>query len=496
MTQRVGRLRVLSVAAEVFPLIKTGGLADVTGALPGALAPLGVSVRTLLPGYPAVLDRLSRPRSVRRLDDFFGGDARLLSAKVSGLDLLALDAPHLFARPGNPYVDAEGRDWPDNARRFAALGKAAALIGTGLVPRYRPHIVHAHDWQAGLAPAYLHYSGGTRPGTVMTVHNLAFQGRFPEQLLEPLGLPPAALSMVDGVEYFGGIGFLKAGLRLADRITTVSPTYAAEIATESGGMGLGGLIRGRADVLSGILNGIDETVWDPTADPHLKATRSGDGLAWRRQNKQELKSRFGFSARSESMMFGVISRLTEQKGVDLLLAALPRLLALDANLVVLGSGDIALEQRFRAAASASPGRVGIVIGYDEPLAHLIQGGADALLVPSRFEPCGLTQLAAMHYGSVPVVARVGGLADTVIDANEMALASGIATGIQFAPVALEPLEHAIGRAVALWRKPEAWRRMQANGMASDVGWRRPAEKYAALYREVSPADSHTSHPRS
>jgi starch synthase len=481
-------MRVLSVASEVYPLIKTGGLADVAGALPGALAPLKVKMRTLLPGYPSVLELLERSRSVRRVEGLFGGDARLLAANVAGLDVLVLDAPHLYGRPGNPYLDPQGRDWPDNAQRFAALAQVAARVGSGLLPRYRPDVVHAHDWQAGLAPAYLHYWGGKRPGTVMTVHNLAFQGRFSADLREELELPPSALS-VHGVEYYGGIGFLKAGLRLADRITTVSPTYAAEMMTPEGGMGLSGLLRGRYEVLSGILNGIDETVWDPAADPHLEAARQGASLQWRQVNKQALKSRFGLGARRDSLLFGVISRLSDQKGLDLLVAALPQLLALGADLVVLGSGDAALEQAFRAAASASPGRIGVFIGYDEALAHLIQGGTDALIVPSRFEPCGLTQLCAMRYGSVPVVARVGGLADTVIDANEMAVAAGVATGIQFAPVERQPLEQAIARAVALWQQPQIWRQIQANGMATDVSWRRPAERYAALYGEIVAEDS-------
>ncbi len=480
-------MRVLSVASEVFPLVKTGGLADVAGALPGALASRGVTMRTLLPGYPTVLEKLDTPKTLRRISGLFGGDARLLGADVDGLDVLVLDAPHLYERPGNPYIDSLGLDWPDNAQRFAALSKVAADIGLELLPRYRPHVVHAHDWQAGLAPAYLAYAGKKRPGTIMTVHNLAFQGRFPAELLRPLGLPQKALSM-DGVEYFGGIGFLKAGLRLADRITTVSPTYAAEISTVEGGMGLGGLIGGRADLLSGILNGVDEAVWDPATDPYLKARRRGNGLAWRGRNKAALKERLGLTTPPENMLFGVISRLSEQKGLDLLLAALPRLKALGADLVVLGSGDAALERAYLAEASKDPGRVGVFIGYDEPLAHLVQGGSDALLVPSRFEPCGLTQLCALRYGSVPVVARVGGLADTVIDANEMAIAAGVATGIQFAPVAREPLEHALARAADLWRQPKIWRQMQANGLATDVGWQRPAAHYAALYRAVASDD--------
>jgi starch synthase len=473
---------VLSVASEVFPLVKTGGLADVTGALPGALAPLGVAVTTLVPGYPAVLERLSQPKTVHTIEGLFDGDVRLVEGEFAGLDLLVLDAPRLFDRPGNPYVDGSGRDWPDNAERFAALSRVAAEIGGGHLPGYRPDVVHAHDWQAGLAPAYLHYRGGPRPGTVMTIHNLAFQGRFPAELLDRLGLPRSSLSM-DEVEYFGGIGFLKAGLRLADRITTVSPTYAAEIATPEGGMGLGGLIRGRADVMSGILNGIDESVWNPGADQYLAARRKGSGLNWRRWNKDALASRFGLSG-SERMLFGVISRLTEQKGLDLLVAALPYLLDLGGDVVLLGSGDAALEQAYQQAAAAAPGRISVVIGYDEALAHLIQGGSDALVVPSRFEPCGLTQLSALRYGSVPVVARVGGLADTVIDANEMAVAAGVATGIQFAPVEQGPLQHALRRAIGLWRQPKVWRRIQANGMAADVGWSGPARRYAVLYREL------------
>ncbi len=483
MRRPSSRLQVLSVASEIYPLVKTGGLADVTGALPAALAEKGVAMRTLVPGYPVVLEKLERGDAVHLFSDLFGGPARLLAAEAADLDLLVLDAPHLYRRAGNPYVDRNGRDWPDNAQRFAALARVAADIGTGLLKRYRPQIIHAHDWQAGLAPAYLHYDAGARPATVMTVHNLAFQGHFPAALLRSLLLPPQALSL-EGVEYFGGIGFLKAGLRFADRITTVSPTYAAEIRTPEGGMALDGLLRLRSAVVSGILNGIDDAVWNPASDPHLAATFTAARLGRRRQNKLALKQRFGIGTPENSMLFGVISRLSEQKGLDLLLAALSRLLALVGDLVVVGSGDPTMEQAFRAAAKASPGRVGVFIGYDEALAHLVQGGADALLVPSRFEPCGLTQLCALRYGAVPVVSRVGGLNDTVIDANEMALSAGVATGFQFSPVTREALEHALGRAAAAWREPKAWRRMQANGMAMDVGWDRPAEKYALLYREL------------
>ncbi len=480
-------MKVLSVASEVFPLVKTGGLADVVGALPAALAPHGVEMATLVPGYPAVMAALKRPHTRAKVAQLFGGPARILSANAAGLDLFVVDAPHLYQRGGGLYTDAAGRDWPDNAERFAALAKMGAAIAAGLLPGYRAEVLHAHDWQAGLAPAYLHYAGGShRPGSVITIHNLAFQGRFPAELFAKLELPPEALG-IDGVEYYGGVGFLKAGLQFADRITTVSPTYAADIATAEGGMGLGGLIARRADALSGILNGLDESAWDPASDPHLAARREGRSLKWRARNKEALMARYGFAGESDGPLFGIVTRLTDQKGVDLLLAALPRLLAEGAGLVVLGSGDAALEQAFTAAASAAPGRVGVRIGYDESLAHLIQGGADALLVPSRFEPCGLTQLAALRYGAVPVVARTGGLADTVIDANAMALAAGVATGIQFAPVAQAPLERALTRAVALYGQPKIWRQMQRNGMATDVGWGRAGEEYAGVYGAVGGA---------
>jgi starch synthase len=477
------KLRVLSVASEVFPLVKTGGLADVIGALPGALQPEGVAVRTLIPGYPSVTGAIEGARPVHRVTDLFGGPARLLEVRAAGLELLVLDAPHLYARPGNPYLEPEGRDWPDNALRFAALALAAAQIGGGAIAGYVPDVVHAHDWQAGLAPAYLHYRGGARPGTVMTVHNLAFPGKLPRGLLARLGLPPAAYA-IDGVEFHGTISLLKAGLQFADRITTVSPTYAAEIRTAEAGMGFDGLLRARADVLSGILNGIDTNIWNPASDKRIIARFDRATLGKRAKNKAALQARMGLARDPAAPLFAVVSRLTWQKGMDLLLAGLPALLALGGQLALLGSGETAIEAGFQAQAAAAPGRIGCVIGYDEALAHAIQAGADALLVPSRFEPCGLTQLCALRYGAVPVVARVGGLADTVIDANPAALAAGVATGVQFAPVTADMLEVALRRTVALYREPAAWRLVQENGMASDVSWHGPARRYAALYRDM------------
>jgi len=476
-------LNVLSVASEVFPIIKTGGLADVAGALPSALAGEGVTVVTLMPGYPAVLKALENAEVLHQYPGFFGGTGRLLSGRAGGLDLFVIDAPHLFERPGSPYLAPNGRDWPDNARRFAALGRAAADIGQGLTPGFMPDVIHAHDWQAGLVPVYLSLSGNPRPGTVVTIHNIAFQGIFPADLLFELGLP-ASVFTVDGVEYYGQIGFLKAGLQLADRITTVSPTYAKEIQTPEGGMGLDGLLRARAGIVSGILNGIDDKVWDPATDQHLALTYDRGSLERRAANKRALQERLGLRSDPDALLFGVVSRLSEQKGLDLVLAGLSRLLTEGAQLALLGAGDKALEESFQTARIVYPGQVGCVIGYDESLAHQIQGGSDALLVPSRFEPCGLTQLCAMHYGSIPVVSRVGGLADTIIDANELAIANGAATGFQFGPATLSAALDAIDRVKALWRDKEAWQRLQANGMGADLSWRRPARQYADLYRSL------------
>jgi starch synthase len=475
---------VLSVASEVFPLAKTGGLADVAGALPVALAAEGIAVRTLLPGYPAVLKAMPDAQPVHAYANLQGGPARLLAARVAGLDLLVVDAPHLYARPGNPYLGADGKEWPDNAQRFAALSLAARDIGRGVLPAFVPDIVHAHDWQAGLAPVYLHFDGKPRPRTVMTVHNIAFQGQFPAELLAELELPAHALTM-EGVEYYGRIGFLKGGLALADRITTVSPRYAMEIRTPEFGMGLDGLLRSRAGVLTGILNGIDTQYWNPARDPHLAATFDAKSVGQRAVNKRALQEKLGLARDAEAPLFGVVSRLTWQKGMDVLLDAIPDLVALGGQLALVGSGDAALEAGLAAAAAANPGHVGVKVGFDEALAHLVQGGVDALLVPSRFEPCGLTQLCALRYGALPIVARVGGLADTVSDANEMALVAHAGNGLQFAPVTREALALTLERAVSLWRDRPTWRRLQQHAMSADVGWHRPARQYATLFRELA-----------
>ncbi len=477
-------LKVLSIASEVYPLIKTGGLADVAGALPAALARENVDVLTLLPGYPQVVAKLESAEVVHSYSRLFGGPARLLAAKGAGLDLLVIEAPHLYGRPGNPYLGPDGKDWTDNALRFGALARVGADIGKGALSAFEPDVVHAHDWQAALTSAYLHYDGGRRPGTVLTIHNLAFQGHFPVALLGPLGLPEDAMT-IEGVEYFGGVGFLKAGLQLSDRITTVSPTYAREIMTPEFGMALEGLLKARSEVVEGIVNGIDDAVWNPATDKALAQNFSALRIDMRPRNRAALQQKLGLATGLDAPLFGVVSRLTSQKGLDLLLAALPALIARGAQLAVLGAGEKSIEEGFAAAAQVHRGAVGCFFGYDEQLAHLLQAGADFLVVPSRFEPCGLTQLCALRYGAPPIVARVGGLADTVIDANEAALTAGVGTGIQFHPPSVGELEHALHRALAIYRDTPTMRRLRLNGMRADVSWRSPAKRYAALYRSLA-----------
>jgi len=470
---------VLSVASEVYPLVKTGGLADVAGALPAALAPEGVSMRTLVPGYPAVIGRLETGRVVAEMGDFFDGPGRLVAGRVAGLDLIVLDAPHLYERPGNPYLGPDGKDWDDNWKRFAALGFAAYELGRGLVEGYRPQIIHCHDWQAGLAPAYVAFNAPTRVKTVLTVHNIAFQGRFNWDIFSALRIDFRAASE-GAIEYFGGVGFLKAGLQCADALTTVSPTYAQEIRTAAYGMGLEGLLQSRTNDLHGILNGIDTDAWDPARDEALAQTYSASSAHLREANKAALNQRFELDD-SPGPLFAVVSRLTWQKGMDMLVDCADRLVELGGKLCVLGSGDVELENGLKGAAMRHPGKVGFVQGYDEKLSHLIQGGADVMMVPSRFEPCGLTQLYGLRYGCVPLVSRVGGLADTVIDANEAAVEAGVATGIVFAPATEEALTEAIRRTVLLFGREKVWNKMQRRGMKSDVSWQASAEKYADLY---------------
>ena len=470
--------RVLSVASEAVPLIKTGGLADVVGALPAALAGQGWEMRVLLPAYRALRKLLPKGKPLFQTDDLFGGEGRVFAAQNGDTQFLLLDAPHLYDREGGPYAGPAG-DWPDNAQRFAALcWVAAENARLGLSDGWRPDLLHAHDWQAGLAPAYLAYAGGAVP-SVITIHNIAFQGFAPAEMLEELRLPAAEFHP-SGLEYYGGLSSLKAGLISADAITTVSPGYAAELMRPEFGMGLQGVIADRADRVSGILNGVDTAVWSPEAAAFPYSARDMKGKA---RNREALCDEFGVKVPGPLAI--VVSRLTDQKGIDLLPEALPGFIAGGGGLIVLGSGDAVLEAAMQGLQQRYPGRVAVRIGYDEALSHRMFAGADAVLVPSRFEPCGLTQMYGLRFGALPVVAAVGGLADTVINANPAALIAGVGTGIVFHPVDAMAFGHALMQLLQLYADGKTWRKLQANAMAHPVGWDASAKAYAELYDSLA-----------
>ena len=473
------RGRVLSVASECVPLIKTGGLADVVGALPAALRPLGWEMRVLLPAYRRLRGALAGMREVWREPGLWGGEGAVFAGTVEGVEVLLLDAPHLYDREGGPYSGAGG-DWPDNPQRFAALSWVAARMARLGFDGWQADILHAHDWQAGLAPAYLAYGGSGGVGSVITVHNIAFQGWADAGMIEALRLPREAFHPGQ-LEYYGGLSSLKAGLVTADRVTTVSPSYAAELMRPEFGMGLQGVIAARGAAVSGILNGVDTAVWSPEAEPLPYSAKAMKGKA---ANRAALCAEFGMAEPAGPLAI-VVSRLTDQKGIDLLPAVVPDFVAAGGALIVLGSGDPALEAAMRGLEGRFPGRVAVRIGYDEALSHRLFAGADAVLVPSRFEPCGLTQMYGLRYGTIPVVAAVGGLADTVIHASPAALAAGVATGVQFHPTDAVAFGQALRQLVALHGDPKLWARVQKNAMAHPVGWETSAAAYAALYEGLA-----------
>ncbi|MDZ4394305.1 glycogen synthase GlgA [Cypionkella sp.] len=471
------RGRVLSVASECVPLIKTGGLADVVGALPGALAKVGWDMRVLMPAYRALRPRLEDMDEVWFEQNLFGGDARVMAGEIDGLQVMLLDAPHLYDREGGPY-SGPGGDWFDNARRFAALSWVAARMARDGIDGWKPDILHAHDWQAGFAPAYLNYGGTGGVASVLTIHNIAFQGWAPAQALADLRLPydqfyPGAL------EYYGGLSSLKAGLVTADRITTVSPNYAAELMRPEFGMGMEGVIAQRAEVVSGILNGVDTAVWSPEVEPMPYTPKSLKGKA---ANRAAFCAEMGLDVPGPLAI--LVSRLTDQKGIDLLEGCIPDFIAGGGGLAILGSGDALLEAAMRRLEARFPGRVSVRIGYDEAYSHRLFAAGDAVLVPSRFEPCGLTQMYGLAYGTVPLVSSVGGLADTVIHASPAALAAGVATGVVFHPVDETGFGQALRQLLQLYASKPVWTQMQKNAMKQPVGWEASAAAYAALYEDM------------
>jgi starch synthase len=475
-------MKVLSVTSEVYPYVKTGGLADVTGSLPKALKGFGVDSITLVPGYPVFFPQARASAPLIEFEDLLGERGAIRFVQTPDLMLFVLDIPSLYDRPGSPYLDANGVDHQDNWKRFAALSLAGALIANGELPGWTPDVVHTHDWQSALTSVYMREMGCATP-VVLTIHNIAFQGQFASSLLPYLHLP-ARLNNVGCMEYYGDISFLKGGLMTSDIITTVSPTYAREILTPRFGMGMEGVLKLRRDSLKGILNGIDDDVWNPATDELLPQTYDIDTVDLKRMNRRTLVQKMALHE-DDGPIFAAISRLTWQKGMDMLAYAADYLVFSGGKLIVCGKGDPDIENMLLAAAEKHPGRIAVNIGYSEELAHLIHGGADAIIQPSRFEPCGLTQLYGLRYGAIPVVSRTGGLAETVIDANDAAMNAQVATGFQFHPVTTDGLCHAIRRAVDVYNTPKQWQQLQQQGMKSRFNWERSAGKYAALFRSLT-----------
>lgn len=487
-------MQVLHICTEIYPLLKTGGLADVTAALPPALATLGVDVRMLIPGFPAICSGLNQRQLVAVLPGRFGADAIRLTLSVlpNGILAYVIEAPALYDRPGNPYVDASGVSYPDNYRRFALLGWVGAQLAAGLDPSWRAEICHAHDWHAGLCAAYLKAArlkagpgreNMTRAGSVLTIHNLAFQGLFPPEVMAELDLPADFYDM-HGMEFYGQVSFLKAGLFYSDKLTTVSPSYAREIQEPLQGCGLQGLLAARATDLTGILNGVDATIWHPATDPAIPCRYDQASLHDKQRCRAGLQGEAGIAQQSRAPLFGVVSRLSDQKGLHLVLHGISELLAQGAQLIVLGEGEPELIAAFRQFALAHPTSVAITVGYDEGKAHRMIAGCDVLLVPSRFEPCGLTQLYALAYGTLPLVRRVGGLADSVVDCTPENLISDLATGFVFDEFNEAAFISTLQRACRMFNQKNVWLAMQQCAMRQSFNWTASAVQLLPIYRQL------------
>lgn len=481
-------MRVLFVTSEAYPLAKTGGLADVSRALPMALTARGIDVRILMPAYPRALTRIEQPHIVAKLDPLIGtDDGVLITGKLpdSDVPVYLVDSPSLYRRPGGLYQDENGEEWPDNARRFAYLSHVAAKIARDETHlSWQPDIVHANDWHVGLLPLLLKLTDTPRPSTIFTTHNMAFQGNFHADVLPDIGVPKEYYTN-GAIEFYGWVSYLKAGLRFADRVTTVSPNYAREILTTEYGCGMEGVLQGRGKDFCGILNGIDPSLWDPAIDDTLAHTYHSGDISGKRDCKRALQHEVGLPVSDDTPVIGFVSRLTHQKMADVVGNVVADIVNRDAQFVLVGEGDPVMEAVFRTAEEQFPRNVSVYIGYGEPLAHRLQAGSDILLAPARFEPCGLTQLYALRYGTLPVVRRTGGLADTVTDATPQTIAARTATGFVFEKPHRDDLLEALDRAIALYREPLNWRRMQSYAMSQNYSWDSSAAKYIDLYRAAS-----------
>ncbi len=482
-------MRILFVTSEAYPLIKTGGLADVSGSLPAALQGIGADIRILLPGYTQVLEKIQNPRHLAHIGNLpLIGSANLLigSMPETQVPVMVIDCPSLYQRSGSPYADASGREWEDNALRFGILSRIAAVLSCSDSPvsDWSPDIVHCNDWQSGLTPAFMHYMpNSSQAKSVISLHNLAFQGCFPAEWVERLWLPTESYQM-HGVEYHHQLSFLKAGIYYADTITTVSPTYAQEIQTSKFGFGLEGLLASRQHETKGILNGIETQEWNPATDPYLAKNYDAEHLAGKKAVKKSLQTQLGLKVEADIPLLGVVSRLTHQKGLDMFLSVADRVLQDGCQIALLGGGELQMEQGYRILAQNYPEQVGVTIGYNEPLSHQIMAGVDIFIMPSRFEPCGLNQMYGLRYGTPPIVTHTGGLADSVTDTNDESLRNGTATGFIMPGTDSAQLLLTIERALTYYRDDKSWRKIQRNGMRQDLGWTHSAQEYMTLYEQL------------
>jgi starch synthase len=479
------RSKVLFATPECAPLVKTGGLGDVSAALPAALRELGHDVRVLLPGYPSVLGADRDAHAAGELT-VFGTRVRLLESRLpSGVPLIVVDAPSLYARGGGPYQDDNGVDWKDNALRFGVLAKVAALLGSdGNPTKWRADVVHCHDWPTALAPVYLKHAARPHAATLVTIHNLAFQGVVSYDEAKALELPAQSLG-TEGVEFYGRVSFLKGGLMSCDAINTVSPTYAREIQTPELGFGLDGVLRMRSAILHGVLNGIDTALWNPRTDPWIAERYGPDSLAQKIANKRALRKRLGLEGADDLPLIATVSRLTHQKGIDFILDAMAAIAAIPAQVVVVGAGEHALVEKLRAAQKRHPRHLAISIGFDEALAHEVEAGADMFLMPSRFEPCGMNQMFSQRYGTPPIANATGGLVDTIED--DRPGHHDAATGFLLHELSANGLAAGVRRAVAAYANGARWKRLQSNGMAKDFGWESAARAYSDIYARIKSA---------
>jgi starch synthase len=476
--------KILYISSEAFPLIKTGGLGDVAGSLPAALVKQSEDVRLLLPAYPQVLDKIAKRKTLAS-GSYYNLAVEILETRLPGSNVTVwlVDCPALFNRPGGPYTDGHGQVWHDNALRFAVFCHAAVDISLdNLDLHWQPDVVHCNDWQSGLVPALLSLQA-KRPATIFTIHNLAYQGVFDQQTFDDLHLP-YELWQLNGLEFYSQLSFIKGGLAYADKITTVSPRYAEEILLPEFGYGLDGLLASRSEDISGILNGIDEQHWNPGTDEYLEQNYNRRSLDKKSINKTQLQQELSIPVDASTFMIGMVSRLVEQKGLDIILQSLSTIVDTPFQLVVLGTGQTHYEIQLSEWAQIYPDHIKVIIGYDERLAHRIEAASDAYLMPSTFEPCGLNQLYSLRYGTLPIATAVGGLADTVIDASTENIKNKTANGFVLEEQTAASLINAIQRAMALYEKPETWRQLQVNAMSGDFSWQSSAERYIALYQQV------------